>query len=91
MHGQETPLNSPNEQLDHITPGLYYAEREQEIQDREVREDQGTVTERPPPERTFNDDQLGEQARHTVWSERSRGGCRCSGNIVSTDVYQFRG
>lgn len=86
MHEQETPLNSPNEQLDHTAPGLYYAERESEIRNRGVREGQGTATEQRPPERPFDGDQLGDNARHTVRSERSKSGCRCTSDIVSIDI-----
>ena len=88
-HKQETPLNASNEQLGHTAPGLYYTERESEIRDRGVREDQGMVTKRPPPEHTV-DDELGERARQTVLSEISMGGCRCPDDIVSTNIYQFR-
>ena len=90
IHERETPLNASNEQLGHTAPSIYYAVKESKIPDRGVREDQGTVTERPPPEHTADDGQLGEHARHTVRSERSVGEYRCPDYIVSTNIYQFR-
>ena len=77
IHERKTPLNASNDPLGHATPGLYYTEREPEIRGRGVREDQGTVTERQPPEHAVEDERLGEHARHTVRSERPMGGCRC--------------
>ena len=90
IHEQETPLNALNEQLGRTAPSIYYVVREPKISDRGVREGQGTVTERPPPEHMVDDGQLGEHARHTVRSERSVGECRCPDYIVSTNIYQFR-
>ena len=75
MHEQETDSNAPNEQLGHTAPDIDCAEKELGAQKREVRQDKGMVTKRPPPKHTIDNDQLGEHARHAVRSGKSRSGC----------------
>ena len=90
LHERETHLSAPKEQLGHTAPGLDCAEKEWEFRKWGLHEDQGVVTERQPPEHAFDDDQLGEYAYYAAQSGRSNGRCRYPGNILSTNVYQFR-
>ena len=90
MDEQETHLGAPEEQLDHIVPSLDCDEKESEARKRGLHEDQGAATERQPPEHTFDDDQLSEHSWYTPQSGRSSGRCRWPGNVVSTNISQFR-
>ena len=75
---QEVPSDAANEQIAHNALNLDCAEGELEVRNLEEGGDQGTVPERPSavvPERTHDNDQVSEGARHAIRSERSESEC----------------
>ena len=91
--GYEVPLDNPEEQLGQDIPGLQDDARGFESENSRRHEVQGKVAKRPlevAPEHKSDDDQLGEDAQHIVWSGGSRGEFQHPGCILAfTNVYQL--